>query len=102
VKPTTKLPGIIATRHAMNGSSLEGLRKLLLRSGKAATQVKTFKAYLRWAPFRKGLQLPPRRLITLAFPKAGKIHRNTGSASIVFLFQPKYNSEINHEKKARL
>jgi hypothetical protein len=34
-------------------------RKLLRRRGKTRLKVKTFNAYLRWAPFRKGLQLSP-------------------------------------------
>jgi len=52
-------PDVIAARHARDSSSLEGLQKIIAKAREDATQVKTFNAYLRWAPFRKGLQLSP-------------------------------------------
>jgi hypothetical protein len=56
--------------------------------------------------FPKRLAIVPWDLITLALRKVGRIDpegsNNTGCASIMFQFQPKYNSAIDHEKKARL
>ena len=50
-------PDVIAARHPRDSSSLEGLQKIIAKTREDATQVNTFNAYLRWMPFRKGLQL---------------------------------------------
>jgi hypothetical protein len=99
-------PDVIAARHARDSSSLDGLQKIIAKAREDATQSQDLQRLSPLGAFPKRLAIVSWDLITLVLPKAGRIDRrgsnNTGGASIVFQFQPRYNPEIDHEEKARL